>query len=113
MKYGLAFASSVGTDPQSSLEICRHAESLGFESVWGGEHVIRPDAITSPYPYTEDGEMPGDAETAIPDPLVWLAYVAAAGRRSLPHVPAHGARPPQAERPRRTRPYGPGSPPYA
>ncbi len=76
MKFGLAFASSVGTDPESALEICRRAEELGFESVWGGEHVIRPTHIESPYPYTEDGSMPGEPETPIPDPLIWLAYVA-------------------------------------
>lgn len=78
MKFGLAFASSVGTEPDSALELCRRAEVLGFESVWGGEHVIRPKQIESPYPYAEDGEMPGEAETPIPDPLIWLAYVAAA-----------------------------------
>ncbi len=77
MKFGLAFASSVGTDSQSALEICRRAEAAGFDSVWGGEHVIRPDRIESSYPYTPDGEMPGDAETSIPDPLIWLAYVGA------------------------------------
>ena len=78
MKFGLAFASSVGTDPESSLEICRRAEALGFDSVWGGEHVIRPTHLESRYPYTEDGKMPGEPETPIPDPLIWLAYVAAA-----------------------------------
>ena len=78
MKFGLAFASSVGTDSESALELCRRAEALGFDSVWGGEHVIRPAAIESPYPYTDDGQMPGEAETPIPDPLIWLAYVAAA-----------------------------------
>ena len=78
MKFGLAFASSVGTDPESALEICRVAEQVGFDSVWGGEHVIRPAQIASPYPYTEDGAMPGEEETPIPDPLIWLAYVAAA-----------------------------------
>jgi probable F420-dependent oxidoreductase len=77
VKFGLAFASSVGTDSQSALEICRRAEAAGFDSVWGGEHVIRPDRIESSYPYTPDGEMPGDAETPIPDPLIWLAYVGA------------------------------------
>jgi probable F420-dependent oxidoreductase len=81
MKFGLAFASSVGTDPQSALEICRRAEALGFESVWGGEHVIRPARIRSPYPYAADGRMPGEDDTAIPDPLIWLAYVAAAAPR--------------------------------
>ena len=78
MKFGLAFASSAGTESDTALEICRRAEALGFDSVWGGEHVIRPDAIESPYPYAEDGQMPGDHETPIPDPLIWLAYVAAA-----------------------------------
>ena len=77
MKFGLAFASSVGNDPDSALEICRCAERAGFDSVWGGEHVIRPTRIASPYPYTEDGEMPGEPDTPIPDPLIWLAYVAA------------------------------------
>jgi probable F420-dependent oxidoreductase len=77
MKFGLAFASSVGTDSQSALDICRVAETSGFDSVWGGEHVIRPDQIESDYPYTADGEMPGEAETHIPDPLIWLAYVGA------------------------------------
>jgi alkanesulfonate monooxygenase SsuD/methylene tetrahydromethanopterin reductase-like flavin-dependent oxidoreductase (luciferase family) len=54
LKFGLAFASSVGTSPQSALEICRRAEALGFDSVWGGEHVIRPTRIQSSYPYTAD-----------------------------------------------------------
>ena len=76
MKFGLVFASSVGTDQESALEICRVAEALGFDSVWGGEHVIRPTNFTSLYPYTEDGKMPGETDTLIPDPLIWLAYVA-------------------------------------
>ena len=78
MKVGLAFASSVGVDGSAALEICRRAEALGFESVWGGEHVVLPDAIASKYPYTEDGKIPAEPDTPIPDPLIWLAYVAAA-----------------------------------
>ena len=78
MKFGLAFASSIGTDPASALEITRVAEAVGFESVWGGEHVVMPTTITSPYPYTPDGKIPASPETYIPDPLIWLAYVAAA-----------------------------------
>ena len=78
MKFGLAFASSAGTDADSALDICRRAEAVGFESVWGGEHVIYPTQYESPYPYTDDGRMPAEPETVIPDPLIWLAYVAAA-----------------------------------
>ena len=77
MKFGLAFASSVGTDPSSALEIAKVAEEVGFESVWGGEHVIFPSKIESAYPYTADGKVPATPDTPIPDPLIWLAYVAA------------------------------------
>lgn len=78
MKFGLAFASSVGTDPSSALKIAKIAEAVGFESVWGGEHVVMPTTIESRYPYTADGKVPATPETPIPDPLIWLAYVAAA-----------------------------------
>ena len=77
MKWGLAFASSAGTEADSALEICRVAEEVGFDSVWGGEHVIFPSTIESSYPYTADGKIPAEPETPIPDPLIWLAYVAA------------------------------------
>ena len=78
MKFGLAFASSIGTDPASAIEISKMAEEVGFESLWGGEHVIFPSTIESAYPYTADGKVPATPETPIPDPLIWLAYVAAA-----------------------------------
>jgi probable F420-dependent oxidoreductase len=78
MKVGLAFGSSVGVDGADALDICLRAEAAGFESVWGGEHVILPDSIHSRYPYTEDGKIPAEPDTPIPDPLIWLAFVAAA-----------------------------------
>ena len=78
MKVGLAFASSIGIDGASALEICRRADAAGFESVWGGEHVLMPDSIASKYPYTADGKIPAEPDTPIPDPLIWLAFAAAA-----------------------------------
>ena len=78
MKVGLAFASSAAIDGPTTLEICRRAEEVGFESLWGGEHVIIPDKIYSKYPYTEDGKIPAEPDTPIPDPLIWLAFAAAA-----------------------------------
>ena len=36
MKFGLAFASSIGTEGNSAVKICQLAEQVGFESVWGG-----------------------------------------------------------------------------
>ena len=78
MKVGLAFASSAAIDGPATIEICRRAEEVGFESLWGGEHVIIPDEIYSKYPYTEDGKIPAEPDTPIPDPLIWLAFAAAA-----------------------------------
>lgn len=78
MKVGLAFASSVSVDGNTAMDICRRAEAAGFESLWGGEHVILPDSIASKYPYTPDGKIPAEPDTPIPDPLIWLAFAAAA-----------------------------------
>ena len=78
MKVGLAFASSIGIDGDTALDICKRAESAGFESLWGGEHVIMPDSIVSKYPYTPDGKIPAEPDTPVPDPLIWLAFAAAA-----------------------------------
>ncbi len=78
MKFGLAFASSIGIEQDVALDICRRAEAAGFESVWGGEHVVLPSTIESPYPYSADGKIPAEPDTPIPDPLIWLAFAAAA-----------------------------------
>ncbi len=78
MKFGLAFAASMAVTGETAREICRRAEAAGFESVWGGEHVILPSRIESKYPYTADGKIPAEPDTAIPDPLIWLAFAAAA-----------------------------------
>lgn len=78
ISFGLGFGSSVGIEGDHALELCRRAEAAGFESVWGGEHVILPTTIESKYPYTADGKIPAEPDTPIPDPLIWLAFVAAA-----------------------------------
>lgn len=78
MKFGLAFASSIGFEHDAAMAVCRAAEAAGFESLWGGEHVVLPGRIESPYPYTADGKIPAANDTPIPDPLIWLAFAAAA-----------------------------------
>ena len=63
IKFGLAFASSIAIDGEATSEICRRAEAAGFESLWGGEHVILPSTIESPYPYSSDGKIPAQPDT--------------------------------------------------
>ena len=77
MKVGLAFGSSIAIDGDQSLNLCKAAETAGFESIWCGERIIMPDTIDSAYPYTPDGKIPAEPETPIPDPLVWLGFAAA------------------------------------
>jgi probable F420-dependent oxidoreductase len=72
------FANSLWVDGATAVEAARHAESAGFESVWTVEHVVYPDDYASAYPYSPDGKMPAVPSTPIPDPLVWLAYIASA-----------------------------------
>jgi len=79
MKFGLAFANTMGwAEPAGAIAAARAAEAAGFESMWTVEHVIFPDDYQSAYPYSPTGKMPGGASTPIPDPLVWLAYIASA-----------------------------------
>jgi probable F420-dependent oxidoreductase len=77
MKFALAFAN---TGPFASgpgaLEMAQAAEAAGFESLWTVEHVVVPSGYESTYPYDPSGKMPGGEEFAIPDPLVWLGFVA-------------------------------------
>jgi probable F420-dependent oxidoreductase len=49
--------------------------------VWTVEHPVVPAGYESTYPYSPTGRMPGPDDSPIPDPLVWLAYVAAATER--------------------------------
>ena len=77
MKYGLAFVNTMQwTKGPGAIELARAADEAGFESLWTVEHVVYPDDYSSPYPYSPDGKMPAQASTPIPDPLIWLAFVA-------------------------------------
>jgi probable F420-dependent oxidoreductase len=79
VKFGIIFAN-VGpfADPSAAATFARAAESAGFESLWTVEHVVVPSGYQSTYPYDPSGKMPGPEDSDIPDPLVWLSYVAAA-----------------------------------
>jgi probable F420-dependent oxidoreductase len=82
MKFGLRYAS-LGryTNGPAAVELAQAAEAAGFDSIWTVEHVVVPRAYQSRYPYSESGRMGSGLEDfPIPDPLIWLAYVASATR---------------------------------
>jgi len=82
MHIGIAFAN-VGpmAEPAVAAATARAAEAAGFESLWTVEHVLVPDGYESTYPYDPSGKMPGGETFDLPDPLIWMAYVAGVTER--------------------------------
>lgn len=79
MKFGIIFANTGPfSEGPAAAAMARAAEEAGFESLWTVEHVVVPSGYESTYPYDPSGKMPGPEESPIPDPLVWLSFVAGA-----------------------------------
>jgi len=77
MKFGVAFANaSRFATGEGALAMAQGAEAAGIESLWTVEHVIIPEGYESEYPYDPSGKIQGKDSSAIPDPLVWLAFCA-------------------------------------
>jgi probable F420-dependent oxidoreductase len=64
--------------PGRVVEVAQCAESLGYESVWSGEHVALPFELTSEYP---GGKPVFDPDSDFLEPLVLLSHLAAATTR--------------------------------
>jgi probable F420-dependent oxidoreductase len=82
MKFGLRYAS-LGrySNGPAAVELAQAAEAAGFDSIWTVEHVIVPAQYQSKYPYSPSGKMGSGLEDfPIPDPLIWLSYIASATR---------------------------------
>jgi probable F420-dependent oxidoreductase len=77
MEIGIFTGIAAGARPDSMTTVARHAEGLGFGTLWAGEHVVVFDRYQSKYPYTEDGEMPLVRDADFLDPIVALTYAAA------------------------------------
>jgi probable F420-dependent oxidoreductase len=61
--------AAVQSDPGVAVRVARHAEALGYDSLWAGEHVVVPRPRVAPSPMEPD--------EPILDPLVLLAHLAA------------------------------------
>lgn len=82
MKFGLMFSNTGGFGrPEGCTHLARTAEAVGVESLWTVEHVAVPVGYASKYPYSKDGRIPGPENSPIPDPLVWLGFVAAVTKK--------------------------------
>ena len=79
MKFGLRYCNTGRyVDGRKAVELLQAAEEAGFESAWTVEHTVVPEEHASQYPYSPDGRMAGGVfDVPLPDPLIWMAYVAA------------------------------------
>jgi probable F420-dependent oxidoreductase len=64
------------TETDQLIEIAQIAEAVGFAGVAFADHLVTPETITSPYPYTEDGKIWWDPAVDFPDPWMMSAVVA-------------------------------------
>jgi probable F420-dependent oxidoreductase len=83
MKFGIRYCNTGRyADPARAVELIQAAEEAGFESAWTVEHTVIPKGYQSAYPYAADGRLPGgEGDFVLPDPQIWMAYVAARSSR--------------------------------
>jgi probable F420-dependent oxidoreductase len=81
MKFTLHFGNNTFPDLAGALRMVKLAEAGGFDSVFAVDHVVFPHKYTSVYPYAPGGRLPGGPGGALPDPLIWMAAMAAVTTR--------------------------------
>ena len=83
MKFGLRYVNTGRyVDAAKAVELAQAGEAAGFESLWTVEHTVVPAGYSSKYPYDESGKMAGGRDDIpLPDPLIWMAYIAAVTTR--------------------------------
>lgn len=85
MKFGLHYSLGVGTHPTGDdyIRVAQRAETLGYHSIWLGDHIVIPEQIAAPYPYTKDGSVGFARNCPWPDPFVLLAAIGVATKTIL------------------------------
>ncbi|MGH0034003.1 MAG: TIGR03619 family F420-dependent LLM class oxidoreductase [Myxococcota bacterium] len=78
MKFCIALAYN---DPRELVALARAAEAGGFEAVILSDHLVYPQTLATPYPYTSDGRPRWEPDTPWPDPFVTIGALATATER--------------------------------
>jgi probable F420-dependent oxidoreductase len=68
-------------DPRTVLQLARHAEDAGFESIWLADHVAFPVSYQSKYPYSASGDFPTRLADPLMEPVATMAVLVGATRR--------------------------------
>lgn len=73
--------SAAFNDPDHLIDLAVCAEECGFEAMAFPDHVVHPERLDTPYPYTADGSRRWPAFTPWVDPWVAIAACAAVTER--------------------------------
>ncbi len=78
----LRFVISLAFQPPAHLApLARAADQAGFDAVALSDHVIHPEKLETPYPYTPDGQPRWEPFTDWPDPWVTAGALTAVTER--------------------------------
>jgi probable F420-dependent oxidoreductase len=69
------------TEPETLRLVAERAESLGYDSIWIGDHVVIPRDVRSRYPLTVEGVPNFKADHPMAEVLSTLTYLAGCTRR--------------------------------
>jgi probable F420-dependent oxidoreductase len=73
--------SAAYCDPVQLCGLARACEQAGFEAIAVSDHMVHPQQLRTPYPYTPDGKPRWPPFTAWPDPWVAISAMAAVTER--------------------------------
>jgi probable F420-dependent oxidoreductase len=75
------YVSSAFLDTREIVEIARAADEIGYEGIAIPDHVVNLETLSTPYPYTDDGQRRWQPFTDWPDPWVLVGAMAQATTR--------------------------------
>ncbi len=78
MNFCLSLAFS---NPAHATELARAADESGWNAIAVPDHMIHPEQLDTPYPYTPDGAPRWEVGAAWPDPWVLISAMAAVTER--------------------------------
>ncbi len=75
------YVSSAFLDTSEIVEIAKAADDLGYEGMAVPDHVVNLETLSTPYPYTPDGQRRWQPFTDWPDPWVLVGALSAVTTR--------------------------------
>ena len=71
------WAAVAWVEPDQLLEVARACDANGYAGILVSDHIVYPDKLASPYPYSATGEPLWSPSAPWPDPLVLIGAMSA------------------------------------